>query len=207
MRFIDLTGQRFGRLVASAYVPKNGKGKGKWLCKCDCGGTTRTAASDLKSGKSESCGCLKNEQLIKRRKTHGMSRSGEHYSWTAMKHRCLNPNAQEYARYGGRGITIDPRWVNSFETFLEDMGMRPTPQHTLERIDNDKGYSKDNCKWATRLEQSRNRSSTLRYMYNGKEVPLREIAEKHGISFGMLLQRLTKQGLTLQEALERPPRR
>jgi hypothetical protein len=199
MRFLDLTGQRFERLVVLSYE-KVGQ-KTKWNCRCDCGNHTSAATSDLRSGKTKSCGCLRNEQNLTNKMTHGMSSSPEHSNWTAMKNRCLNPNGSDFNRYGGRGITIDPRWINSFEAFYADMGPRPTPEHTLERKDNDQGYSKDNCTWATRKEQARNQSTTLRYEYKGQLLSLREITELEGVSFDMVYQRMRNMGMTLEEAL------
>ena len=142
---------RYGSLVnISPYSSKHG-GKWKHLMLCDCGNKKEVRGSSLSRGDTTSCGCL----LANMSTTHGLSNSPEYPVWASMKQRCLNENYIGYKNYGGRGITFSESW-NSFESFIEDMGSKPYPQASLERIDNDKGYSKDNCKWASRHQQSVN---------------------------------------------------
>ena len=162
MQPLDIAGQRFGRLVALKYS-HSGIGGRRWECACDCGGFTVVSVNALRRSNTTSCGCRKVEVRaalnVTEKRTHGhcpkSGSSREYRSWRAMKGRCLNPNDPAYKRYGGRGISIDPLWL-SFETFLADMGARPEGT-TLDRIDNDKGYSPDNCRWATNAQQNRNR--------------------------------------------------
>jgi len=147
-----LSNMRFGNLITvkDGYRRKYLKA---WLCICDCGNLVITANQDLKSGNSKSCGCNKKRPTI-----HGLSNSGTMKSWENMKQRCLNPNYTKYKDYGGRGIAIDPRWLN-FSNFLSDMGERPVGM-TLDRILVDGDYTKNNCRWATPKQQQNNRRNT-----------------------------------------------
>lgn len=168
MRFIDLTGRRFGRLTVvrrvEDRVTPSGRRIAQWLCYCECGGQCVVQGWNLSRGLTRSCGCYAREQHVKRGQTmnlkHGHNRrkavSPEYQSWRSMIQRCENPNAYDYARYGGRGITVCERWRSCFENFLADMGPRPSPQHTLDRIDPNRNYEPGNCRWATKAEQSRN---------------------------------------------------
>jgi len=166
---IDVTGDRYGRLVALRRGPNKGR-RTTWACLCDCGNEHNVDLDSLRQGLTKSCGCLHSEaarKMITRNRppegarfSHGMSDSPEYSSWCAMKKRCLNPNSIRYERWGGRGIKICPQWLSSFETFYADMGDRPSPAHSLDRRDNDGNYEPRNCRWATHKEQRNNRSST-----------------------------------------------
>jgi hypothetical protein len=166
-RFIDLTGKRFGRLAVIRVIPRPPKIKSWtpfWRCKCDCGRRVTVGGAGLRCGEVKSCGCLRKEILEKQQFsiTHGASidqRKGrpvdaEYLVLQQMKQRCFNPKHAAYPGYGGRGITICKRWMK-YENFLEDMGRRPSGL-SIERINNDRGYSPGNCKWGTKSEQSRN---------------------------------------------------
>ena len=146
---LDITNIRFGKLVAVSCTGTIKGGYRTWLCKCDCGKTKIIRAHSLLSGNTKSCGC--NKGWVK----HHMSYTPLHKLWRAMKRRCYNHNDIGYKNYGGREIKVCDRWLNSFENFYADMGV-PKEGMSLDRIDNDKGYCPENCKWSSRTEQNRN---------------------------------------------------
>jgi hypothetical protein len=142
-------------LVAIRPVGSNARGNMQWLCHCDCGTEQTTEAHLLLRGTTRSCGCLHRQMMRETRTTHGDYNSPEYRTWYAMLQRCNNPNRHNYKNYGGRGISVCERW-SDYATFLMDMGRKPSPKHSIERIDNDAGYLPSNCKWATPKEQKAN---------------------------------------------------
>jgi len=154
----DLSGKRFGRLVVVERKGHNLHGVILWLCQCDCGKHWIVRTDHLRSGKTRSCGCLYSE-----RNNYKKSRTKEYRAWRNMIQRCTNPQHRDYKDYGGRGITVCERWLREFDMFMEDMGTAPSKELSLDRINNDLGYSPENCKWSTAKEQANNkRNSKLR---------------------------------------------
>jgi len=160
MKFIDLAGQRFGRLVVERRVDNDKHGGTRWLCTCDCGKSHVCLPSNLRGGRTKSCGCLNKETATKTCITHGMSGTKEYVTWRNMKTRCENPNSTRWEYYGGRGITICREWLYSFEAFYQDMGDKPEGL-SLDRIDVNGDYELSNCRWATQSEQCLNQRRNL----------------------------------------------
>jgi hypothetical protein len=166
MRLVDLTGERFGRLVVVERVPTDTKrGNARWLSRCDCGGSATSDGSDLRRGNVQSCGCLRHELVTARAFamlrhapiTHGRTRTPEWNSWYAMKSRCVNRNLKGWKDYGGRGITVCDEWLHDFQAFYDHIGPKPGPGYSVDRIDNNGNYEPGNVRWATPLEQNHNR--------------------------------------------------
>lgn len=153
----DWTSQRFNNLVGIAKSHQVGH-VWHWSFQCDCGNIITAKPSHVHGNKIKSCGCFRREFIGNQFRTHGRSRDPESTfsTWTNMLTRCNNPNNEQYKYYGARGIKVCLEWFE-YENFLADMGERPNKELTLERVDNNKGYNKDNCKWATRIEQRNNR--------------------------------------------------
>lgn len=160
-RALDITGQRFGRLVALYHAHQQNTGEWRWQCECDCGQGTIVNVGSLRAGRIRSCGCLQRERAAEASFKHGASGTPEHDAWISMLQRCNNPNNPNYKDYGGRGIKICERWLQ-FENFLADMGHRPSPDLSIDRINNDGNYESGNVKWSTRKEQANNTRRTQR---------------------------------------------
>lgn len=156
---VNITGQRYNKLVAIQQGNRGNDGRFKWLFECDCGNFIETRPADVYKGRTTSCGCVKRDILVVRNINHGKSDWPEYTVWCNMKARCNDPNATGYNAYGGRGISVCAAWTDSFEQFICDMGRRPSDSHSIDRIDNDGNYEAKNCKWSTRKEQDANRNT------------------------------------------------
>lgn len=191
---LDLSGQRFGKWLVleldgiKAYASGS---KTTWRCVCDCGNTAVVLGSSLvKRNGSRSCGCESTRLTVERSKKHGMAGTRAYRIWQAMRNRCRNKNVNNYENYGGRGIQVCERW-ESFENFISDMG-DPPEDCSIDRINNDGDYTPENCRWASRVEQARNRSTNRRITLNGETRLLAEWAEGLGIDQSSLRERLER---------------
>jgi len=175
MKASDLDGVRFGRLLVIARSESK-NWHAKWLCKCDCGTEKIIYATHLKKGSAVSCGCFAAEQASARKRKHGMYGTREHRIWRAMIERCSSANP----RYGGRGIEVCDRWLESFESFFEDMGQCPAG-YSIDRIDTHGNYEPANCRWASDKEQQNNRSNNRLIEIEGRTQTLAQWADEYGI--------------------------
>lgn len=188
-RAADLVGQRFGRLTVIRRVESKDRNSA-WLCMCDCGNYTTVIAPNLKSGKSKSCGCRTTESIVARSTTHGESQTRLYRIWKAMKDRCYRKGNIGYARYGGRGITVCDEWLQEYVAFRDwAMSHGYNDSLTIDRIDNDKGYSPDNCRWVNASEQNLNKRNNHSVTYQGKTQTITQWAEELGIAPNILIQR------------------
>lgn len=154
---LDIAGHKFGKLTVLYRIENSSDRKSRWVCKCECGKESIVQGKSLRRGNTKSCGCLLVEIRGKATITHGLRRRPEYKTWCNMKQRCYNEKRKDYQYYGGRGIKICDRWLDSFENFYTDMGPRPSIDLSIDRLDVDGNYEPENCKWATCAEQLRNR--------------------------------------------------
>lgn len=206
MKKIELLGQRFGRLVVIGEAPKQ-KHLVAWVCKCDCGNTTVVPTQSLRRNLSRSCGCLRDETNSLRITKHKGWGTRMYYIWQSMIQRCTNPNSKAYKDYGGRGITVCEEWKNDFQSFYDwAMVYGYTDELTIDRIDNNKGYSPDNCRWTTPKEQANNTRQNHYITYNGITKTISQWAEEIQIPHTILRGRL-RMGWSIERMLTTPSRR
>lgn len=186
----NLEGQRFGRLVVIRRDHDS-----TWMCQCDCGKISFVITSNLRKGNSKSCGCARDEARTK----HGLCDTPEYKIWQGMRSRCNSRNDGAYRNYGGRGISVCPEW-DDFIIFLKEMGTRPGPGYELDRIDNEKGYSKGNCHWTTSQINENNRRNNRRVEYRGKTQTIAEWAAQYGFNYRTLNNRINR-GWSVERAL------
>ncbi len=205
------SGDRYGRLTVVEEVEAgrepNGKPFRRVQCKCECGTVTVVTLHSLRRSLTRSCGCLQkdraSETLSREKHIHGYSGTPTHTCWMGILARCTNPNHTSYRNYGGRGITVCMQWRHSFKAFLKDMGERPAGM-TIDRIDNEQGYFKANCRWATLSQQARNRRTNTFLSCDGRTLTLTEWSDITGLARETISNRLIL-GWTVKEALTLTP--
>lgn len=200
---VEMSGQRFGKLVVIKRDGSGDDGKAVWLCVCDCGQEKSVLGKSLRSGNTTSCGCLAAESRASRGKTHGMTYSPEYRTWCRIKNRCYNPRVKDYPQYGGRGISMCAAWRNSFDAFLIDMGRRPSAKYSIDRKDNSGNYEPDNCRWATPYIQANNKRSNRQLTAFGRTQNLSQWAREYGMERTALKQRLAR-GWAVDRAISEP---
>lgn len=201
MKRIDLTGKRFGRLTVMGQAAPSPSGKVRWRCLCDCGNYVDVFWCNLGRGNTQSCGCYHREFATKTKTVHGQRRSKLYGVWCSMKARCANPNQKSYPLYGGRGITVCADWLDDFSAFyVWAMENGYKDGLTIDRIDGDKGYSPENCRWVTRKVQANNINTNVHVTYNGETHTLSEWADIVG-SYEKRLWWRYKQGWPVEEIL------
>ncbi len=210
-RFRDLTNHPpFERLTIIEFhgmIPCGKQNTAAWLCQCECGNKVVVRARGLIDGSTRSCGCLQTDAVIAtghRNRTHGGTGSIEHKVWLAMHGRCYNKNNHKYKDYGGRGIIVVPEW-HDFTVFLSGIGPRPSSKHSIDRIDVNGPYSKENCRWATASEQARNRRNSILLTHDGETHSLPDWADIKGVDYHVFAGRY-KLGWTTEKILTTPHR-
>lgn len=181
----------------------NNLGKGMWLCKCKCGIVKSVHAHSIRIGESTSCGCFRSELIRIRKTTHGLTNTPTYHCWANMRQRCEDSNCIPYKNYGGRGIKVCDRWLD-FENFLADMGFKPSPMLSIERIDVNGNYEPGNCRWATKLEQANNRRTNVWVEKDGIRLTVAQWEKKLGFSKGLVKMRI-RNGWTPIESVTLAP--
>ena len=203
-KMIDKTGNIYGNLIVIAHShsvfrnPRQGSYQ-YWICRCFCGEVKTVLANNLTTGKTKSCGCLRTELVKKMATKHNGFGTPEYRAWSSMLSRTHYSTAKKFHRYAGRGISVCKEWLN-FENFIKDMGKRPSPLHTIDRINNDGDYEPTNCRWATKKQQARSRCSSRHIEHNGQTKTLAEWAEQTGMDWDTLGERL-KRGWSIEKSL------
>lgn len=218
-KLIDLTDQRFGRLVVIERQGQANSGHAEWLCKCDCGKEVIVSSNALRSSRgTRSCGCLQREMATianlnkdhgyyKKKASVGREHQRLHQTWRDMINRCANSNNKRFDAYGGRGISVCQEWLGNFDAFKEwAISSGYSDELTIDRINVNGDYCPQNCRWATSKEQNNNRSNNRIVIYKGESMTLHQLADREGINYQTLWNRL-KYGWSLEDAVERPIRR
>ena len=201
----DLVGQVFERLTVIEYIGRNNLGKNVWKCLCQCGTYKNIVQGSLITGLTRSCGCLYKETRQGRR-VHGKCGTSIYIIYNNMIRRCYNIKDNHYHNYGGRGIKVCDRWLESFQNFYDDMGDPPSKDHSLDRIDNDGDYCPENCRWADNITQANNKTDTKYVDYEGERVPLSILCRKKNVPYKLIYDRL-RWGWDLDKALNTPVRK
>lgn len=162
----NLTGQKFGKLTVVEFI-----GNSRWQCLCDCGEVTSVITANLKRGNTKSCGCIKRQESNKRATKHGFYGTKAYKSWCSIKKRCTNPKDPSYKNYGAKGILLCDEWLNDPKAFCEYVGVAPSEKHSIDRIDNSKGYEPGNVRWANDYEQANNKTNNVKIEFQGQSFP------------------------------------
>lgn len=203
-KFMDLTGQKFGRLIVVERAENYKSGDARFKCKCDCGNEIIVASQRLKNGRSKSCGCLQKELTIKRSLTHGMTSTRVFRIWIDVKRRCVNPRTKNYKHYGARGITVCEEWKNDFMAFYNwSISNGYQENLTIDRIDVNGNYEPNNCRWATTKEQNANKTTARLIEFNGRTQYLFQWSTETGINSATILSRI-RDGWSIEKALTTP---
>lgn len=201
MKLIDLTGQKVNRLTVLSKAGSDKYGHPRWLCLCECGNEVVVLGSDLRIGKAHSCGCWRKERMGELNKIHGHKKDRLYNIWALMLQRCENPKSAQYNRYGGRGITVCSEWKD-FKLFYEwAMANGYKEDLTIDRRENDKGYSPDNCRWITMQAQKNNKSSNHLITYNGETHTIAQWSRITGIGKSTIRNRIALYGWPVEKAL------
>ena len=209
--FQNLTSQEFGRLTVIGFAGYKSFPSGQkaimWQCRCSCGKTVAVLARLLKCGGTKSCGCSRKSTTLDCIDQRGKAapRTPEYRAWAAMKTRCYNPNYSEFDSYGGRGIIVDPSWINDFPAFLAHIGPRPSAKHSIDRIENDGNYEPGNVRWATLETQVNNKRNNIILTHEGVSMTMPQWAKKLGVERHVIKNRI-RYGWPIEKILTTPPR-
>lgn len=208
----EMIGKKFGRWTVIEVLPRERGAKRmkplKYKCLCDCGNTGEVNKTCLVTGRSLSCGCYVRQKCSETMTTHGLSRTPLYALWSSIKRRVANPNTKSFVRYGARGIVLCDEWANDFQSFYDyvngTLGPKPTPQHSLDRIENEGNYEPGNIQWATSEAQSSNRSSNIVVVYQGISDTLTRHCKRLGLNPKAVNLRVSRRGWTPEQALSTP---
>lgn len=189
-KIIDLTDMRFGRLTVISRALNDKYGRATWLCRCDCGEKCIISGHRLRRGNTVSCGCYKRDKCINQHTIHNLSSTRLYSIWVNMKQRCYNPKASRYERYGGRGITVCSEWINDFQAFHDWAIVNGySDDLSIDRINNNSGYSPDNCRWVTIEKQAKNKTNNVNVTVHGVTHTIAEWAKISGVSYNILYKK------------------
>lgn len=210
MKIVDLLGMQIGRLKVVEKTTERRHGQIVWKCKCECGRISFVVGRSLTNGDTRSCGCLKREMNSKNKIIHGHTKNGkvstEYRAYIGMKNRCYDKKAISYKHYGGAGIKVCSRWLESFSNFIEDMGEKPKGKYSIDRIDRMGDYEPSNCRWATDIQQANNKRNNVLIAFNGVSKTMPEWARSVNMNFGTFRRRL-QMGWSMKKALYHPIRK
>lgn len=185
--------EEYGRLRVIGDGPvqiyKSGTRR-SWRLRCECGNEITADRTSVKQGKIRSCGCLRRELAADQCRKHGLSHKPEFHVWLNMRRRCNDPKNNAFDRYGALGIKVCDEWQNDFAAFFSHVGPRPTPKHSLDRIQSEGNYEPGNVRWATAIEQNSNRKSARKFLLDGKRMTLREVCQARGLNHDTVAYRL-----------------